>query len=83
MYRTNSTDVYEFVITLYNSKSTEEREVFIKKNFDGYVYQIIDVTDNRAVVFIEVDGDETMFADVEVLLYHMLKDEKQGTYTFE
>lgn len=83
MYRTVGSGEYEFIITLHNAEPTEATEAFINEKFAGYAYEISHARDNVAVIHVEVDGEDTLFADVEVLLYYALKDGERGTYTFE
>jgi len=83
MYRTVGPGEYEFVIFLDQAESTEEMAEFIKEKFAGYAYEMLHVQDNLAVIHVEVDGEDTLFADVEILLYYALQDGELGTYTYE
>lgn len=83
MYRTIGSGKYEFVITLNDTETTEAMLAFIKEIFAGYAYEIINVSDDVAVIHVEVDGEAILFADIEILLYSTLKDGKLGTYTYE
>lgn len=83
IYRTVGYGEYEFVITLNSVETTTETKAFINEKFAGYPYEIINTSNNGAVIHVEVDGDETLFADLEVLLYYALNHEELGTYTYE
>lgn len=83
MYRTVGAGQYEFIITLDKAVSTEQMEAFILDEFVGYEFKIININNNVATIHVEVDGDDTMFADMEILLYHALDNGRIGTYTYE
>lgn len=68
IYRTVGYGEYEFVITLNSAETTEKTKAFINEKFAGCAYEIVNASDNVAVIHIEVDGNETLFATIEVFI---------------